>query len=912
MSLSHPTLRQAISRCALAALCALLATAAVGAASASAAGVFGGLGSVAKYKYGPGAGEIVKGQFAFAVDHKTGRYFVADIQAAEVRLQEFNGTHFVGKAVVSAKKRLAEEASFSGLQLAVDEADNAIYLLVDQKRPEHTAAVAKEIKEKEQESNQALIKLQHAENELAKAEEKKESQQTIEELKKEVAEDNKRWLTLLEEESALEEIVIFDEEVPVAGELYAFKTTVSGSELPRLTSFKTLEAEKLGAYASEDASEHAVPILAPSGLAVDPKTHEVLISGEQEEGTGEEASKLGEEQEFEKPLAIVQRVHASGELGARYVDAEDCLDDGELYEDDEGNPCAKYEEEEEFPTGLVVSGEGRAYLLDNGPFEADEPPFEIWEFPVNLEAANSQSYAGAAEAAKAEVRDEAATGPRHVFSLPEAEGAALLTARMPEFEYDSGETAFAMTSAGAHEDAIYSLVDLNEGIGSTALLLLHLDEAGSASSVTEEHGGWTAGVSEENFNPSKCRLPHHSPLALAADGEDALVLAFNSGFEGAQPEVLGYGPEGEACGEPKASEPAVSKGEAQNLSEVRAGELVTVSSKLEDGDALASDWQFKLGSETEEAHTAFQGRTSSVEHAFAHIGEYEIIDTIATDNLAHPQLVKVRKKFEVTASLAVASLKLLTASPLVGEEVKFQANVSDEDEPEPKLEYTWSFGDGAEVKGKQGSSSSHITLSQAHSFASAGTYEVTLTVKDGSNAQAKAVPLKVVVAAPPPPTTSTETTPTTTPATTSTGGGTSSTTGSSSSGHGGVLGFVEAKLLSATKVSAHGVFKLKLSCPGSVATCVGSLIVRSAGAISAGHHKKKAILTLARGTFSVTPGQAKLLTLRLSATALALLKHLHTLRAAVMLTADQGGGPSKTTRSNLALRLAKAPAHHHK
>jgi len=910
-----------VCRRASVALGALLATAAVVAAPAGAAGVFGGLGAVAKYEYGAGEGKInpLEGIFAFAVDHETARYLVADVEnGSEVRLQEFNGTKLEAQAIVKPKKRNAKEGvDIYDLQLAVDEKEHAVYLLVDQKRPSYTPSVAQEIVEKEAEEEQALKEWIHAQNELEKAEEKHESETIIKELKKKEEQAFAHFEKVGEEATALEEETVFDAEVPVAAELYGFKTAPSGSQLQKLSTFKTLEAEKLEPYATEVAKEHAVPVLAPSGLAVDPETHEVLISGQQEEGLGEEAAELGEEQEFEKPLTIVQRVHANGELGARYLDAGDCLDDGELFEDDEGNPCAKDEGEEEFPTGLVESSEGRSYLLDAGAPELSANLYEIWEFTTDLESADAATYANAAEAAKAEVKDEGATAPRHVFSLPEAEtGSRLLTSRLPTVEYASGETAIAIASLAKGEDQLYSLVNLNSPFGgeqeqSTALLLLRLEEAGAATSVTEEGGGWTAGSGEGHLSLTKCRIPHNAPLSLAAYGEDALVLALSRGFEGAQPEVLEFGPAGEACGEPKASEPHVSRLGAE-LRSAKAGEAVVISSNVEDGDAVSSKWQFKLeGAAIEEtAAAAFTGRTSVLEHTFEHVGKYEIIDTITTDNLAHPRvLAPVRKEFTVTPTLEIKSIKA-ESSPVAGAPVTFEAAVADQDEPSIKLEYTWKFGDGVEVKGAQSGGSGGVNLSQAHAYASPGAYEVTLSVKDGSGAtSSSALKVSVSSSAPPPPT---ETTTTTPPPTTSSGGstGSGSSGGGTSSGSGGVLGFVEAKLLSATTVSLHGVLKLKVSCPGSVADCAGSVLVKSAAAVSAGRHEKKAVLTLAKGVFTVTPGGAEVVTLHVSAAALRLLKHLHSLRATATFTTAQGGGPSKTTKRAVMLRLAKAAKHH--
>ncbi len=112
---------------------------------------------------------------------------------------------------------------------------------------------------------------------------------------------------------------------------------------------------------------------------------------------------------------------------------------------------------------------------------------------------------------------------------------------------------------------------------------------------------------------------------------------------------------------------------------------------------------------------------------------------------------------------------------------------------------------------------------------------------------------------------------------------------------------------SASSVSAAGAFPLKLTCPGGESSCTGTVAVQTLSAVSASAHaaKKKAILMLASGRFALSGGQAKTLTLHLSAKARSLLAHSHVLRARVTIAAHDPLGGAHTTVAIITLRPAK-------
>jgi hypothetical protein len=116
-------------------------------------------------------------------------------------------------------------------------------------------------------------------------------------------------------------------------------------------------------------------------------------------------------------------------------------------------------------------------------------------------------------------------------------------------------------------------------------------------------------------------------------------------------------------------------------------------------------------------------------------------------------------------------------------------------------------------------------------------------------------------------------------------------------------------------VSSSGSFTVKVSCPASAGSCSGTVTLKTAKAVvaSAGHAAKKpkaAILTLATASFSITGGQSKTLTLHLSSLGRALLARIHTVIARATLVAHDPSGGSHTTTATVTLRPAK-PKHHH-
>jgi hypothetical protein len=116
---------------------------------------------------------------------------------------------------------------------------------------------------------------------------------------------------------------------------------------------------------------------------------------------------------------------------------------------------------------------------------------------------------------------------------------------------------------------------------------------------------------------------------------------------------------------------------------------------------------------------------------------------------------------------------------------------------------------------------------------------------------------------------------------------------------------------SSLSVSPAGAVTLKVSCPAGETRCLGTVTLRTLTAVSAGsHHKgKRAILTLAAGSFSVAGGGSQTITLHLSSAARGLLAHSHTLRAKATVAAHDLAGAKHTQEQVVTLRLVGKKKH---
>jgi PKD repeat protein len=620
-----------------------------------------------------------------------------------------------------------------------------------------------------------------------------------------------------------------DPEITAAADLYAFSTEVTEKEGQQV--LEPASGTEPGGVLAGKTVLHPQSVtlgqalLEPSGLAVDPSTHDIILMGREDRG-----------EEIEEPFLRValERVSSAGALGARWVDKA-------------SSPFF----EEESPTSPVVTKEGKVYviggtLIGGGEFGVEQ----IDEIPKNF---------ASGEQPKAFIKYDSGASEFVTFpGLPEPlEGGGLSLApdgtlwvyakvlTVGETENFKNPGALSFTSAGAVR-------------------------------------GWTGGQTLK-LGTGKCTISFLGHPMVAAGSEEQLFM-FDSNPEA--PHVVRFGPGGEGCPTAKASPlgAAVGATKIEAAEVIAPGSEVKLTSSLSEANALKVKWSFGDGGELV---TSNQHQSLEALHKFTTEGEFKVKATVETDNLATPTIV-LERTLTVSKPLPVA--KFTATNPvLVGQVDTFDTKGSSGSEGSAVTEYKWEFGDGSPAVASS-------TPGTTHAFAAAGQYTVTLRVTDAQKRTSKPTSNVITVNAPtgPPTTTTTATTPPPPPPPPG----------------GGVLGYQLTLAGSTLSASKSGALAIKVNCAGQ-SSCTGSVTLKTATAVSAGKHKKKAVLTVAAGSFKVLGGHIQAVTLHLSASARTLLAHSGSrgLRVRVTIVARDSAGLTHTTPALVTIHAAKVKHH---
>jgi len=677
-----------------------------------------------------------------------------------------------------------------------------------------------------------------------------------------------------------------DEEVLAAGDLYAFEFVGGKLESKRLKEGASAPIVNEAAFKAQGENPKEA-LLVPRGMAVDPTSGSVIIAGLQDERANEKVEKEEAEKECRgaiESVAIVEngKKELTGAIGPRYVDTEELLGPSEC--------GGQFLEDESVPYSPFVTAGGKVFV--------EESTGAIWELPRT----------GATKLGEEEFK----TTPRLLYRLDEHQSLLFFGV-----EEDPGPT-MSFVPDGASGGKIYVSAEIltqGEGFNGAALVLgYHGDGAGETATASEE--GWTGGGHEISGGGEGCTIPTPSGLSALVGGFKTEagegVVVFDA-YESAELKekfvgAFQFGPGGSTKGCPTASATTPSvKIKGTPVSTVAAGEKVLVSSVVTGANAKSVIWKYKnltTSEEEEEEPHRYQFQVTNTEHIFVHPGKYQIMEVIEGDNLASPTIeAPVREVIVEVAHPKVQFTFPGSVAPKV-QAAKFLAAVTDPNEAPAHLKYVWKFGDGGEL----GGTATGSTFSAEHVFQASCSCTVTLEVTDGAGAKGSMIGTIFVhdeeVVSPPPATTETTTPPP--------GGGAPTPPDSG----GGVQGSQAVHNPTATvsgtslSVSAAGVVALKVGCPASEVSCSGTATLRTLGAVSA-KTPKKAVLTLASGSFIVSGGQLKLVMLHLSARARALLARLHVLKANATLVAHDSAGVTKTTNATVTLRLKKSSRRKH-
>jgi PKD repeat protein len=239
--------------------------------------------------------------------------------------------------------------------------------------------------------------------------------------------------------------------------------------------------------------------------------------------------------------------------------------------------------------------------------------------------------------------------------------------------------------------------------------------------------------------------------------------------------------------------------------------------------------------------------------------------------------------------LETGSVTVLAASPptaaftapsaaQTGQSATFDASQSQAASGAQIVNYHWSFGDG--------STDDTQSATDTHTYASPGTYTVTLTVLDNDTQSSTAVTQQITISSPP-----------------SSGGGTTTATTTTSTGPPTASIDRSATNVSPKAVASGDDVVVTVSCPATKVSCAGTAEVKTASAVATSTKKKakKKVLVLGQAAFSLAGGQRETLTIKVSSAGLTLLKKSKRLKAVVLVSAhDSYGDPGSNT---LALTL---------
>ncbi len=666
---------------------------------------------------------------------------------------------------------------------------------------------------------------------------------------------------------------VVDPEVSAAGTLYAFSTTPSGTELvgaAETTEGVLASKDVLHAQSEATGKPTESALLEPSGIAVDPKTKDVIILGQEDRGD-------------ETLLVAAQRIQSNGTLGTRWVDTTECLEG-------EGTPACTDEEGSSVgavPNSPVVTTGGKVLAVLQGPVGS-----AIWEIPSSFTSGQP---------------------PKLILQFGNSLQSLVEFPGTPAPEEGGGMAYVREGTEGENEGRLFVTARIVRSIvikeklthqPLPGVLELKLSEGGGPLKATEV--GWTGGVSKAERE--ECAISFSgTPTVGAGTGQTAFL--FDSSIpttteeqEGKtrNPHVDIFGPTGSNCPAATATAPIAKLGSTEvgtEKSPILAGQKVSLSSSIALANALSVEWSFGDGT-VPVTEGAYQYEASRVEHAFTSLGAHTVKETIHTDNLAEPTIVKEAKMIVGAAAPTAQFSGPSEVAP--GQPATFDGKGSSDPNSNPIVKYVWTFGDGTEA--------TTTTSTVSHAYAAEGVYTVGLKVTDELALTSAVVKHTITVAGPAPPAKKDEG---------GGGGGGGGNAPTITSPGQGVLPSQEHKAPdakvagSSLAVSSSGGVPVKVSCPAG-ANCSGTVTLTTIGAVSASAHavKKKVILTLATGSFTVSGGAVKTITLHLSAKARKLLAKAHTLRVKATVLAHDSSGAKHTAVSTVTLKLAKKASHH--
>jgi PKD repeat protein len=333
-----------------------------------------------------------------------------------------------------------------------------------------------------------------------------------------------------------EEQVEVDPEVLAAGAIYAFSTEPVAEKLEPASGTGTGGLLAGSSVFKPQSKVLGEALLEPSGIAVDPTTHDIVVMAKEDRGASFEP---------ERRYAL-ERIKSTGVKGARYVDSA---------------PAAFFEAAEE-ATSPAVSASGKVYVVGGELQNSQgEPVEEIDEIPSNFNSSEAPKPLTAFD-----------PGQKELVTFPGVpkpnEGTAL--------------------SIGA-DGKLYTFAKVrHEGTGegfAPGVLIFNPDGS---------EFGWTGGQTV-NRGPA-CAISFLGHPMVAA-GKEGRVFVFDSNPQG--PSVVALGPGGAGCPTASSGELSATLNGAPVSGAVSPESEINLSSTLAEGNALSVQWSFGDGTEAE-------------------------------------------------------------------------------------------------------------------------------------------------------------------------------------------------------------------------------------------------------------------------------------------------------------------------
>jgi Immunoglobulin I-set domain len=459
-----------------------------------------------------------------------------------------------------------------------------------------------------------------------------------------------------------------DAEAPVAYELLAFSTAT-------LAPAGTGGTDVLAGPSALDAESKTTggALIEPRGIAVDPKTHEVVILAS-EDHAGEPLDKPANNR------FVLERVSSSGSLGERYIDSN-----------------GFFKTNKEGPLGVVVTPGGKVLVRYAGIAEV---PYDFSSSSAPVQLQGTVPAEPNAKSVLQEAPNESETGGQLSLS-PEGE----LYESSSVWEYKKKEKSEEDTAVTAREAATGAIL------------------------------GWTGGQSPLVNTDDECVLDpgtEKEAVDVAAGSEGRLfVLApeyLNALSESFQPHtskaVIELGPGGKSCPGAHGSAVVVDV----NGLPLSEGEPVLDHSKLglstEVGgaDAIGEEWVIenkkthKKVLEGPDMPLEFQREETTnyqllqqplFEYTFSEPGEYLISGKITSDDLATGQVATPTRTLIVDAAPEVTEQPVTQTDP-VGRGATFAAEASGV--PAPGVQWEVSTNGGTNWNALSGATSPVLTL----------------------------------------------------------------------------------------------------------------------------------------------------------------------------------------------------------